>query len=332
MVHRTQITNDIWTQEFVYRNSLTGKSEDFLVERVSSLQQGFDSDSQRGFPIAIHDLTTFFAFEQGIVGTVSVPNSTAVRTPFGSVPTIDYAQSNVVIEAPLLKNLSELIKRNTHNGSVEPFAFGLESLKLLDGNIGVESGSDFNNFSDNLTEICFDKISFLMLQYFKFLNSIQRLKQCSPFHNLLSLYPDMLPKISLIQNFSLWGNHTDSKMFGIDIDSKDVLSLLDVLFLGKIGNNLQIRSQPKSFTYPTILNQVLKSLVVPILLDGNWNGLPWKDSKLDEEISLSFKSPAVSGNVKLDSQTINLIGFLSPNLSFQITDNLRVEGGILLDN
>jgi hypothetical protein len=60
MLHRNGTTNGIWTQEPVYRDSSAGKSEEFLVEGVSSLQQGFDSYSQATLSIGIDDLTTFF--------------------------------------------------------------------------------------------------------------------------------------------------------------------------------------------------------------------------------------------------------------------------------
>jgi len=327
----SETTNGIWTQEFVYRNSLTGKSEDFLVERVSSLQQGFDSDSQRCFPIAIHNLTTF-ALEQGIVGAVSISQSTAVATPFGSVPTIHNVQLNVIIKTPLLKNLLELIKRNTHNGSVESSSFWLEFLKLFDSNIGIIFNSKFDNLFNNLPEIGFNKISLIVFNPFKLLFSVQRLKQRSPFYNFSSLNPNLLSKICLVENFAIRRDDAESKIFGVGINSHNILSLWNFLLFRQVSNNLQIGSQPKSLAYPTTLNQILKSLIIPILFDWNSNSISWIQSEFNKEISLGLESLAVPRNVEFDSQTVNLIGFLSPYLPFDIANYLRIKRGVLFDN
>jgi hypothetical protein len=97
----------IGTQKSVYGDSPAGKLEKFKCGILKSfpLQQEFYSDGKRSFPIAIHDLSTFWAFKEGIVGTVPVTLSTAVSTPFGSVPTIRNIESDSFIKTPALKEL-----------------------------------------------------------------------------------------------------------------------------------------------------------------------------------------------------------------------------------
>lgn len=330
MVHRTQITKRIWTNEVVYRTSPLGNLDrTTCVSGIFPLQEGFDSDSQRRFSIGIDNLTAF-AFEQGIVGAMPISQSTAMATPFGSMPTIHDVQSDVVIKASLLENLPEFIKRNAHNSPVEPSALSLESLKLLDGYAGIESVSDFNDFSDHLSEIGLDKISFPMFQYFEFLFGIQRLESCPSLNKLFPSNPNVLSKISLIQNLSFWRNHADSKMLGIYINSHDVFSLLDFLLLGYVCNNLQVFSQTESFAYPTAFNQILESLVVSVAPDGNGNSVSWIQSKFNKEIGLCIEGLAVSWNVELDCQPVNFISFLSPSIPNQTASDLNVERGVFL--
>jgi len=333
MVHRTQTTKRIWTNEVVYRTSPLGNlgRNIWIGDMSVPLQEGFDSDNQTGFPVGIDNLTTF-TFEQGVVGTVSVSQSTAVATPFGSMPTIYNVQLDVVIKASLLKNLPELIKRNPHNNFVKPSAFGFESLKLLDGNISIEPNSKFDNLSDHLTKIGLDKIPFIIFNPFKFPNSIQGLKLCPSFHYLLSLNPDLLSKISLIEDFSFWRDYTDSKMLGIDINSKNILSFWNILFLRKISNNLQLFGQTKGFTNPTIFNQTLESLIIPILPDWNGNPVSRIHPQINEEVGFGIEGLAVSRNVELDGQSIDFVGFLSPSITNDRTDDLNIERGVLFAN
>jgi hypothetical protein len=99
----------IGTQKSVCGDSPAGKLEKFKGGTLKSLplQQGFYSDGKRSFPIAIHDLSTFWTFKEGIVGTMPVAHNTAVSTPFGSVPTIRNIESNSFIKTPALTRLSD---------------------------------------------------------------------------------------------------------------------------------------------------------------------------------------------------------------------------------
>ena len=333
MVHRTQINNVIGTHELVYSNSPLGNLDRNIWFRNMTipLQEGFDSDINTALPIGIYNLTTL-AFEQGIVGAVSISQGTAMATPFACMPAIHNIQMNIIIKAPLLKNLLELIKRNSHNNFIEPFSFWFESFKLFNRNIGIISDSKINDFFNNLSEIGIDEITFIESNPFKLLFGIKGLEQGSSFHYLFSFDPDMLPKIGLIEDFSFWRDDADSKMFGIDINSENILSLLDFLFLREISGNLQIFSQAECLANPIIVNQALKSLIIPVLLDWNSNPNFWIQTKPDKEIGFGIESLAVSRNIKLDSQPIDFVGFLLPSVSYETASDLNIKRGVFLAN
>jgi len=332
MVHRTQINNGIWTNEVVYRTSPLGNLDrNIWIGDMSPLQEGFDSDSKACFSVAIDNLTTF-ALEQRIVGTMSISQSTAMATPFGSMPTIDNIQFDIIIKTSLFKNLLKFIKRNSHNILIEPSTFWFESFQFFGRNISIISDSKIDNFSNNLSKIGIDKIPFIISNSFKLLFGIQGLEFCSPFHYIFSHNPGLLSKIGLIENFPFWRDDADSKMFGIDINSKNILSLLDFFFLRKISYKLQIFGQPECFANPTIINQGLESLIVPILLDWNSNPISWIQSQSNEEIRLGIESLAVSRDVEFNGQTIDFIGFLLPSITDKTTSNLNIKRGVMFAN
>ena len=102
----------IGTHESVYRDSPIGNQETFLVRRISPLQQGFDCDILARISIGVHDNSTFFASEQGIIcTTVSFTNSTAVVTELGCMPCIDSIQRNILVKASLDEILFDELTR-----------------------------------------------------------------------------------------------------------------------------------------------------------------------------------------------------------------------------
>ena len=135
----------IGTHESVYRDSPIGNLKTSLVRIMLSLQKGFKGNSQTRLSIGVDYLPTVFATEQGIVGGVSFPNSTAVGAPFACVPTINYVQRNIIVKTTLLKDGFELCKRNTHNRSIEPFSFGFEFRKVFNGNLSIKASCKFDN-------------------------------------------------------------------------------------------------------------------------------------------------------------------------------------------
>jgi len=332
MVHRMQTTNFSWTQELGYRDSPLGNLDrTTCVSGIFPLQEGFDSYSQTRFSVGI-DYLSALTFEQRIVGAMSISQSTAVAIPFACMPTIHNVQLDVIVKTPLFKDLLEFIKGDMHNYFIEPFSFGSEFFEFFDKNISIVFNSKSDNFFDSLPEICFDKILFLMFQHPQFLICIQRLKFCSSFHKFISFNPDMLTKIGLIENPTFWGDYRNSKMLCVDINSKDISSLLDFLFFGEIYNNLQIFSQTKSLANPIIVNQIHKSLIISILFDWNSNPISWIQSQINKEIGFGIESFAIPRNIELDSQSINFICFLLLSIPYETASDLNIERGVLFAN
>lgn len=330
MAYKAQIINGIWANESDYRDSPIGKLEKTSLVRTMNfpLQQGFDGDSQACLAVSIDYLPTFLTPEQRIVGAMSHSHSTAVGTPFGCMPTVHDVQNNIIVEASLFENLPESIKWDSHDFLVEFLPLGIESLELFDCNISIESLCNPDNLTNDLTEIGLHEVPFNISETFQLIYCFQRLEQSPSSHNLLPLNPNVLSQICLIQNLSIWRNNADSKMLGIDVDSKDILPMENLLFFGQIGDNLRIRSQSIGLANPSICNQGSKSLIVPILLDRNCNLLFWIKTKTDKEIGLHAESFAVSGTVEFDSQSFDFLSLISPSIPYEGTTDLNIERGV----
>jgi len=329
MVHRTQINNIIRTHECGYGHSPLGNLDRniWFKDMPIPLQEGFYSDSQRGFSITVYRLTTVLAFEQGIVGTVSVSQSTAMATPFTRMPTINNVQADVVVKTPLFKDTFKQIKWNTHNSSVEPFAFNLKPFQVFNSDFSVESIGDSNYFSDYLSKVCLNEVLFLVFEFGKFLSSLGRLKFGSSCHNSLSPSPDVTSQICLIKNLAFRRENADSEIFSIDVYSQNVFSRRNFLSVRKISYYFQIFGQSKSLANPTVTDECLESLIVSVLFDGKGNSFSWVHSQLHEEISFSSEGFTVSRDVEFNCQTVDLDGLLLPSVSHETTPNLNIEGG-----
>jgi len=331
-MHRMNQTNFIGTQESVYRDSPTGKLETIsLVGTMLPLQQGFDSNSQARLPIGVDNLFTFIALEQRIVGTVMsiLRNSTAVRTPFGCVPTIYHVQRNITVKASLFEDTLELSERNTHGNSVELLTLRLESSKVLNRNISVKPFGYVYYLFSHLPKISLDEISFFGSQLCQLLENSDRLELRTASHYLLSSCPDVLSKISLVKNLAIRRSNRDGKMLCIDVNPEGVLLCWNnTIFFGKIGGNLLIGCQTECFASPSVLNQRIESLKIPILFDRNCDSISWISSQFNKESTFSFECFAITRNIELDSQILHSLAFLSPNISNERADNLNIKGGV----
>ena len=333
MVHRTQTTNGIRTQESAYRDLPLGNLDiSIWVRDVHPLQEGFYGDGQARLPIGVDCLPTLLAFERGVVGTVSFSQGTAMATPLRGMPTIYNVQTDVMVETSLFENAFEFTEGNTHDGSVEPSTFRLEPSKILNGNISVKAVSNINHLFDDLSKIGFNEISLLMFQLGQLFFGIQGLKSYSSFHKLHSFSPNMPSKICLMENSSFWRNNTYSEALSIHIDPKNVFSLQDFLIFRKEGNNLQILSQTEGLTTPTIIYQSFKPLVISILFNRNCNSVFRIQTQPNKEVGFSVEGLAVSGDIKLDGQTIDFITILSPSVPNKTTSDLNIERGVFLAN
>jgi len=313
-MHRNNTNIFIGTHESVYRDSPIGNLKTSLVRIMLSLQQGFDGNSQTRFSIRVDHLPTVFASEQGIVGGMSAPNSTAVGAPFACVPTINYVQRNVIVKATLLKDGFELCKRNAHDDSIEKFSFWFEFGKIFNGNLCIKTSCKFDDLLNYLPKIGLYKITFCGLELGKFSFGFEGLQCCPANHELLPSCPDMLSKIGLVENLSSWREDGNGEMLGVDVNSQNILSWLNFFFLGKISNNLTVWQQSISFANPAVRNQSGISLEIPVLFDWNCNSLTRDNSKFDKEIGFCREGLAVAGDVELDADGFDGFGIFTPSI------------------
>ena len=161
--------NVIRTKESIYGDSPIGKSEAFLVERMSSLQKGFYGDCQTCLSVAVCDKSAFLASEQGVVATVmSFPNSTAVGTPFTRMIAVHDVKCNVLVKASADEILFEGKEGNPHSLTVEVSSFGTESFEILNCNIGIIIDGDIGNIPDNLANPILHEIGLIIPEFSQF--------------------------------------------------------------------------------------------------------------------------------------------------------------------
>jgi hypothetical protein len=335
-------TNVILTQESVYGDSPSGKLENQIGVLVSPHHKGFNGDGKAGFSVRIDNLPAF-ALKDSVIGTMSLPNSTAVGTPLGGVPIINYSQRNIIIKASCREYLPEFVKGDSHNFSIEIPAFWRKSLEFFNSNLGIESFGYFDNLPNCLSEIGFNKVSFGFFKPSKFSGSIKRLQQGSPFHQFSAPNPDAFAKIRLVKDFAIRRNNGNCKMLGVYINSKNVLLLRNYLFFGKICNNLPIRHKPISFANPSFLQERRISLPTSVLFKRNANtpscgtsidtcgvsGLSGANAKRYKGQTF-IKSLAISWNIEFYSYTLDFVSLGFHNRSFNIADKLGAKGGVFL--
>ena len=334
MLYNNFINNVIGTHESVYRDSPIGNLERFLVKSISPLQQGFYSDCNTGFSVAI-DYLSAFALEQRIIGgTMPLPNSTAVSTPFTGMPTINYIKCNMFVKTPCNKVLFESEERNPHNFPVELLSFRAELLEVLYRNVSIILNCKVGNVPDNLTYPICNKVMFLSFGLSEKLPCktasvvvLMTLQDTLSFKYVFPSYPDILAKITLAQNLPFWTNNRNSKAFAIHINSKDIsLSCKNFIRFGKVGNNLEVRSQSISLANPALIQQSTVSLPVAILDNGNSDGIPWINPQFDKAHRFSGKGLTVAGNIEFDSNAFG-DAFASPDRAFNLAYNLNIKRG-----
>ncbi len=335
-MHSTNINNIIGTQESVYKDSSVGKLErNRFVETIFiPHQQGFDRDNKACFSIRVHNLSTIDTLEECIVGTMSaLSHSTAVATPFRGMVGITNCESDVLIEAPAFNGCFEQQSRHSQNFFIESPTFWFEPLEILNRNVSIVFESHVGDVSYDFTNAILDKVPLFTLEFSEafpcpmasFVG--ETLELLHSFKYLLSLSPDVLSEIGLLEDFSLWSQDSNSEALTIDIDSEHIPSYRNFGFFEEESNNLRVRCQPISLTYPTILNQGGVSLIVPVSFNRDSDTISRIHPKLNKELTLCRKGLAVSGNIELDSDALEFVALDSDNISLDVTNNLTIEGG-----
>ncbi len=157
-MHSTTQDPVIWTKEPVYWDSPLGNLDRTHVGETlrGPLQEGFHSDSQRGFPITVHGQTTLPAPVEGIIPrAVPIAHCTAVRAPLRSVVSINLVERDLKHHSIRAEELPEPCIRNPIDFPVSFFVKQLlpppEVFKLLDSDRRIISAGEAHDFPGYLT-------------------------------------------------------------------------------------------------------------------------------------------------------------------------------------
>jgi len=277
MLHSNFRINVIGTQKSVYWGSGLGnldRTQNSEFVSLIPLQDRFYSDSQRGFPIAIHNQTTL-AFIQSIVSRMMpVIQCTAFMAPFRSVISINFIKRYLKHLAIRFKKFLELSIRNSIDFSisflVKISSFASKILQFLNRNVSIIKFGKTNDFFSNLATSSFDKIKLFMFKPFKMLFRSMRTfisktqKSCSFFQISSLPYCNITTKIKLFNNLRSFNvkNSSRSKSRRSYINTNNI-SLVDFLFLEflfKNNRNSTIFQNRNVVKYPSILKKRIKSL------------------------------------------------------------------------
>ena len=337
MLHSNFIKNlVISTQEPVYRDSSLGKLEEqVMVDSLCvPLQEGFDSNSQRGFSVGINYLSTF-AFKQSVVAGMPFTDCTAMATPLASVVGINNFKSNVFIEASAFEQEPKRVEGNSHDFFVEFPSFRGKAFEVFNGNIRIKFKSHVSNISNYFTEPILDKIVFPCLEFSE--------ASCCPtasfvseglefffsLKNLFTFSPNIFSEVCLFEDFSDWRENRNSEAFGVDVNTENILSLWqNSFFFVEISNYFKFGGKSIGFTSPTVFNEGAVSLIVTILFDWYRQSLSRVHSKPHEKSIFCFKCIAVPRNIEFNSNSFEFSSFNFNDISFNITDNLRTKRGV----
>ncbi len=308
-----------------------------MVDSLNTpLREGFYCDSKACLPVTINYLSAL-ALEQGIVGTMPFADCTAMATPLASVVGVNNFKSNVLVEAPAFEQAPERIEGYSHDFFVESLSFRGKAFKVFNGNVGIKSESYVSNVPDYFTKPIVNKIVFSCLEFSEASGCptaslvSEGLEFFFSLKNLFAFNPNIFSEICLFEDFPDWRENGDSVALGVDINAENIFSLWQFgFFFGEVSNNLKFASQSVGLTIPSFFKEGSVSLVVPVLFDWNRQSLFGVHSESHKESVFCFKDFAVVWNIEFNSNTSEKISLDFNDISLNVTDNLRIEGGAFL--
>ncbi len=284
IMHSTTDNPIIWTEELVYSNSSTGKLGEKVDETLIEFphQSRFDSDSQRGFSITIHNHTTPAAFIDSIViRRVSFIKCTAPGTPLRSVISINRLKRNIISKAITFNKLSELSIGNSIYISIclsIHSIFSTTNTELFNSDRSIIFGSKVYNFFSNLSASGLNKVCLFMFKPSQVFLSLIRtfISMTSKLCNssfILSLPARNIPaKIKLFNHSCSSGSincySSESGRANINTYNISFMSSNFWVVLFNTNSNLSIK-KGNSFNVPASFKILFKSLITPINSDRN---------------------------------------------------------------
>jgi hypothetical protein len=196
---------------------------------------------------------------------------------------------------------------------VERLRFGVEWFKVFDADVSIISQSHISDVTHDLTDAVFDEVPLVMFDSPELFPSVlaghtDGLQPASVAHGTFSASPNVFPIVELLENLPLWGEYADCETLAVHINSDNVLANWNFrIFLGEVGDSLSVRGESVGFTHPTVLNQRIVSLVVPVSDNRDRNICLGFDAQRHEEPSFGVEDLTVAWNVEFDGDVFEFI-------------------------
>ncbi len=286
----------IWTKKPVYRDFSSGKLGKKVGETLSMFphQSRFDANHMGCLPITVNNQTALFAYIQRVVRRgMSIIHCTAARTPLRCVIGINLIKIHSVLSAVRHKKVSELCVWNRVylpvSGPVKS-VFPASDSKFLDGDGCIVFNRKFHDFFSDLTAAGLDKVELFVSKPFKTLLRLIRPfvslapKQSTPIRNSALPDGDISTKVKLFNNTIFEGVKNgyrgESGRTDINTDNvpADVVRSVEIFVDG--DSNFTIE-KGNGFNSPTIVKELVKSIITPVKCYRNGKSFAWGVSDLE---------------------------------------------------
>jgi len=328
----------------VYSERTAGMLGRTNLGRVSfSLQQQF-ADIDTCVSIPVNNKPTGLASVSSVI-TADFVQSSASATELGSVIGIDSNNINLLLGCDNSEGLPELKIRYFIDNLVGLSTFrisklssNLQVLNVLNSNMGnIELVCEFDNLIADLKVSCSDEVKLGFSYSLEGFQSpigeslvINASQFCFPDFKFSSLMLNILPKIELPQDFSVFIENSQSKTISINVNSHSIPILLTDKFFPdtNLQNPFISLNQLTRSKSPSIRNMAFKPLEQSVFCEGKCNHFPFFNSRKGKERCASFSlSIFEASQIKLQGQSLDFITELSsvPNNSSRSDNQLSRE-------
>ena len=346
MLHSKTRTIRIWTNKPVYWDSRVGNLGKTRFGEVlrCPLQHGFNSDSQRGFSVAVHNHTTLLTLVQSVVSSmVSFIHCTAMRTPLRSVVSVNKLKRDTELFTIRSKKLSKASVRDFVDFPVSLFVepvFSASKTQFFNSNRGIVRLGEIHDFLGNLTASGLDKISLFMSKFVKIFLSFSRAfisvasKFFSPFKIFSLFLCYVSSKVKLPLHFrslrveDCYGGERGRPYIYTNNKSSVILWLRKLFFK---NNHNSTTTQKRDVTKtPSLIKEGVEPFKLIVKFNGNRKGLVRRIGNLKTWVS-SFRSNQFEPSfVKSNGTSLKFIfnrSSLSPNVFSSLLNDVGGQKG-----
>lgn len=339
MLQALNNTNITRRQRCCYGHLSIGNLGRTNLGRVSCpLQQQF-ADIDTCISVPVHHKPTGLASVNPVIAADFIQNL-ASATSFGSMIGIDSNNINLLLDCDNSKGLPELKVGDFVDNSIGFSAFGISEfpsnsqiLQIFNDNMrNIELISQFDNLVAYLEAPCFDEVKFnFSYSSQTFQSPIAESGIINTFEfvfsnlNLSPLMLNILPKIDLPQDFSLFVDNAQGEAVSINVNPHNVSFILadKFLFDTNLQNPFISFDNLAGFENPAICNMAFKSIEQSVLGNRQNNPLAFYNSRESKERGFPFGfSISKHFGTELNRQSLDFITEFSsvPNKTSR-TDN-----------